>query len=276
MTMQLAFLAFEVADRAAWDRFSVDVLGLTAAGQGAYRLDEHDARFFLEEGPADDLTAVGLETEDLPGALDRLRAAGVTVAEADPAPRRVARRFTFSDPAGVPLELVSGAARSPGPRGFVAGELGLGHLVLTARDRAESERFYLEALGFRLSDRVVTEVHGYQADLAFLHCNARHHTIAVGQPQRKRLHHFMIEVDSVDAVGLAFDHTLRAGLKIQHTLGRHPNDRMLSFYASTPSGFQFEVGWGARLVDDATWTPEVHDRISKWGHHPPPLLRVPR
>jgi hypothetical protein len=51
---------------------------------------------------------------------------------------------------------------------------------------------------------------------------------------------------------------------------------MLSFYAMTPSGFQFEYGWGARLVDDATWTPEVHDRISEWGHHPPALLRGPR
>ncbi len=32
--------------------------------------------------------------------------------------------------------------------------------------------------------------------------------------------------------------------RIMHTLGRHPNDRMFSFYARTPSGFQFEVGWG--------------------------------
>ena len=35
------------------------------------------------------------------------------------------------------------------------------------------------------------------------------------------------------------------------TLGRHPNDRMFSFYAKTPSGFQFEFGWGGREVDDA-------------------------
>ena len=56
------------------------------------------------------------------------------------------------------------------------------------------------------------------------------------------------------------------------TIGRHPNDRMFSFYAQTPGKYQFEFGWGAREVDDATWEPSVHDRISEWGHHPPQLL----
>jgi hypothetical protein len=59
------------------------------------------------------------------------------------------------------------------------------------------------------------------------------------------------------------------------TLGRHPNDRMFSFYARTPSGFQFELGWGGRQVDDATWTPTTYDHISEWGHHPPEFLAPP-
>ena len=44
---------------------------------------------------------------------------------------------------------------------------------------------------------------------------------------------------------------------------------MLSFYAFTPSGFQFEYGCGGRLIDDALWEPQIHDRVSEWGHHPP-------
>jgi hypothetical protein len=53
---------------------------------------------------------------------------------------------------------------------------------------------------------------------------------------------------------------------------------MFSFYAKTPSGFQFELGWGGREVDDATWEPTTYDRISEWGHHPPEALapRRPR
>jgi 2,3-dihydroxybiphenyl 1,2-dioxygenase len=147
--------------------------------------------------------------------------------------------------------------------------------VLSANDQAESMRFYEEALGFRLSDRIVADVFGYKADIAFMHANPRHHSVAFGQRQKKRLHHFMLEVGSIDEVGLALDRTLKAGLRIMQTLGRHPNDRMLSFYAKTPSGFQFELGWGARTIDDETWQPTQYDQVSEWGHLPPEFV-VPR
>jgi hypothetical protein len=42
---------------------------------------------------------------------------------------------------------------------------------------------------------------------------------------------------------------------------------MTSFYANTPSGFFIEFGWGARMIDPATWQPhETHDGPSYWGH----------
>jgi hypothetical protein len=56
---------------------------------------------------------------------------------------------------------------------------------------------------------------------------------------------------------------------ILRTLGRHANDRMVSFYGVTPSRFAFELGWGARRIDDRDWQVRTYDRISDWGHHPP-------
>nr|ART38240.1 F328 [uncultured bacterium] len=153
--------------------------------------------------------------------------------------------------------------------GFVADEHGLGHLVVSAPDSAATAAFYQDLLGFRLSDRIVCEFYGYPVDITFLHTNPRHHSLAFGGPQPKRLHHFLLEVKSLDDVGAALDRAVAAGVRIAQMLGRHPNDRMVSFYAFTPSGFQFEYGWGGRMVDDATWQPTVHDRISEWGHHPP-------
>jgi hypothetical protein len=86
----------------------------------------------------------------------------------------------------------------------------------------------------------------------------------------------MFEVKSVDDVGLALDRTWRSGLRIMQTLGRHPNDRMLSFYAKTPSGFQFEYGWGGREIDDANWdATKSYDHISEWGHQPPQFVAQP-
>jgi hypothetical protein len=63
----------------------------------------------------------------------------------------------------------------------------------------------------------------------------------------------MLEVGSMDDVGRAYDRCLAAGVPIASTLGVHPNDRMFSFYARTPSWFDLELGWGDRKIDDATW-----------------------
>jgi 2,3-dihydroxybiphenyl 1,2-dioxygenase len=278
--MQLGYIVFQVQDVAAWERFGRDVLGLipveARAGSLAFRSDGHAQRILVEPGPADDLIALGLEV-DQEATLDEL-AKSLGATSGDATARRVHKLYLLEDPSGIPVEVCCGAERARTPfaspvvrSGFVADDLGLGHVVLSARDVAASRGFY-EKLGFRLSDRIVTNVHGFAVDMAFFHVNPRHHTLALGGPQRRRIHHFMLEARAMDEVGLCFDRTLKAGLPIMHTLGRHPNDRMFSFYAKTPSGFQFEFGWGGREIDDATWEPAVYDHISEWGHHPPQFL----
>jgi 2,3-dihydroxybiphenyl 1,2-dioxygenase len=286
---QLGYLGFEVSDLGAWEAFATGVLGLAVAdkGEGALslRMDGHRQRFFLEQGKADDLAFVGWQVdgdEAFDGVVGRLRAAGVevTLGGAEDASRRhVERLARFRDPGGIPSEIFSGPAlaaepfRSPLVRsGFVADQHGLGHLVISTRSQEESRAFYCDVLGFRESDRIVADIHGFHVDILFLHVNQRHHSLAFGDAQKKRMHHFLLEARSMDEVGLAFDRALRAGVRIVNTLGRHPNDRMFSFYAKTPSGFQFEFGWGGREVDDATWVPTVIDHISEWGHHPPAFL----
>lgn len=287
---QLGYLGFEVSDVAAWERFAVEVLGLAVAarfddGAVSFRLDGHRQRILVEPGSADDLSYVGWQVDDdavLRSLVANLRAAGVEVTDGTPADalrRRVQRLVRFVDPSGIPTELFYGPERVAEPfrsplvhNGFVADERGLGHVVLAVDDLKASQRFYCELLGFRLSDRVVAEIHGYHADIAFLHANPRHHSLALGGKDKKRIHHFMLEARVMDEVGLAMDRALAGGLRLMHTLGRHPNDRMFSFYARTPSGFNFEFGWGGRDVDDASWQPTVHHAISEWGHHPPSVL----
>jgi 2,3-dihydroxybiphenyl 1,2-dioxygenase len=279
--MQLGYLVFRVKDLGAWERFGREVLGLvpveSRAGTLAFRMDGHARRILVEEGAEDDLAALGLEV-DTEAELDALAQQIGAASPVSGAVRGVKKLYVTHDPSGTPVELCYGAERAQAPfaspvvrSGFVADELGLGHAVLAAKDPNESAKFYAQ-LGFRLSDRITTSIHGFSVDMAFYHANPRHHSLALGGPQRRRIHHFMVEARSMDEVGLCFDRTLKAGLQIMHTLGRHPNDRMFSFYAKTPSGFQFEFGWGGREVDDATWQPTTYDRISEWGHHPPQFL----
>ena len=46
--------------------------------------------------------------------------------------------------------------------------------------------------------------------------------------------HLMVEVENADDVGLCLDRALRRKVKMSATLGRHVNDKMLSFYMKTP------------------------------------------
>ena len=78
----------------------------------------------------------------------------------------------------------------------------------------------------------------------------------------------MIELNSFDDVGDAYDKALTMPGRVALTLGRHANDRMVSFYVNTPSGFLLEYGWGGRLVDDDTWEVEETPPCSLWGHVP--------
>ncbi len=286
---QLGYLGFEVSDVDAWETFATGVLGLHATrrsdGVVVLRNDSRQARFFLFSGDADDLAVMGWEAPDadaLNRIADRVRENGTEVSVGtsdDAAARCVDKLIRFKDPAGLPVEVFCGAKQADEPfssdvllSNFVAEDQGAGHLVISARSQAESLEFYQNMLGFKLSDYIKCELYGYQVDIVFLHANPRHHSLAFGGRQAKRIHHFMLQVASMDDVGLAYDRAIRAKVPIAQTLGRHPNDRMFSFYAHTPSGFQFEYGWGAIEIDDETWESTTHDCVSEWGHHPPQLI----
>jgi biphenyl-2,3-diol 1,2-dioxygenase len=268
--MQLAYLGFEVKDLGAWKAFARDILGVGVEGD-VLRTDSRLKRFFLSEGASDDVSFIGWEC-----GLEQFEKLDAPEASKDEAQARgVTRLKKLVDPSGIPTEIVYGASKgepfksSLVQSGFVGDDMGLGHIVVSAVDRDKSRAFYSQLLGFKLSDRIVCEVYGYPVDIEFFHGNARHHSVAIGDRQKKRIHHFMLEVRSMDDVGLAFDRALKGGVRIMQTLGKHPNDGMFSFYARTPSGFQYEFGWGGKIVDDATWQTTTYDRISEWGHHPP-------
>ena len=150
--------------------------------------------------------------------------------------------------------------------GFVTGENGLGHIVLMVPDLELATDFFVGLLGFRHSDDIDAGI-----KVRFLHCNPRHHTLAMTElPGHRGVHHLMLEVASVDDVGHAYDRVVAAGVPLAMTLGRHPNDEMTSFYVRTPSGFEIEYGAGGRLMDmEEEQPPGAFDALSIWGHKPP-------
>lgn len=290
----LGYFLFEVSDLDAWDHFLTRVIGLER-GEALrrelvpYRMDERAARILLRRGAADDLVALGFEVpseQALREVAARARAAGHPVEPAgakEAEARGVAGFVRTFEPGGVAIELFHGPVLADSPfgrhvvaAGFVTGEQGVGHLALRANDIAATQSYFEQVLRFTLSDHIRCTLPGdFQVDITFLHVNPRHHTVALGAGLPKHLHHFMLQMGSLDDVGAALDRAFASQVRIVQGLGRHPNDRMVSFYCVTPSGFECEVGWGGRTVDDATWEPATYDRISEWGHQSP-YRRAPK
>jgi 3,4-dihydroxy-9,10-secoandrosta-1,3,5(10)-triene-9,17-dione 4,5-dioxygenase len=194
--------------------------------------------------------------------------------------RRVEGLIRFSDPAGNVLEAFYGAQYlgrrfvSPYGHKFVTAEQGLGHVVLTCNDDAAAQAFYQDVLGFKLRDsmQLPPQLAGRPADgdpvwLRFYGCNPRHHALAfMPMPNPTGIVHLMVEVENSDDVGLCLDRASRRNVKMSATLGRHINDKMLSFYMKTPGGFDMEFGCEGLEVEDESWIARESVGISLWGH----------
>jgi len=261
-----------------WRQFGTGMVGFQAVERGnsllAFRMDDRKQRVVIDRAMGEGARFFGWEVADQT-ALDALAArvemVGIRVT-AEPQTladaRRVRALISFHDPAGNRLEAFHGAEIDDTPfrpgrsiSGFRTGALGLGHVVLTVENIEPVMAFYVEVLGFRLSDYIEKPFRAY-----FFHLNPRHHSLALIETGRDGMHHLMVELFSLDDVGQAYDIALNED-RVNVTLGRHTNDFMTSFYARTPSSFMVECGWGGREIDPSTWRPvEMTHGPSLWGH----------
>ncbi len=284
----LGYVTVQATDMARWRHFAFGVLGF-ASGSGPddealyLRMDERAARIVVTPGQTDKITTVGWEVRDhaaLDEVKDLLDASGtayreLTLAEADA--RRVEAAIAFADPAGTSLEVFHGAVLDHSPvvtpfgARFVTGDQGLGHVVLPALDVPGLFEFYTAVLGFkpRGAFRVPVPPEFGPVRVRFLGVNERHHSLALCPAATLRdpgLVHLMVEVDTLDAVGQALDRVNRLDFSISSTLGRHTNDKMISFYVRTPGGWDLEVGCEGMVVDQYGYTAEEITADSYWGH----------
>ncbi len=284
----LGYITVAASDIERWRQFAFGVLGF-AEGKGPdpsalyLRMDERAARIVVLPGDVDRVVTVGWEVRDhaaLEQVKSTLDAAGVpftelSAAEADE--RRVEEVVTFDDPAGTTLEVFHGAVLDHSPvvtpfgARFVTGDQGLGHVVVPAMDPNGLVEFYTDVLGFRSRGafRVPVPPEFGPVRVRFLGINERHHSLAICPATNQEapgLAHVMVEVDSLDAVGQALDRVNAEGFQLSSTLGRHTNDKMVSFYARAPGDWDIEFGTGGMRVDETYYTAEEITADSYWGH----------
>src|ERR1700742_3999315 len=273
----LGYAGFGSSDLDDWRQFGTGLVGLQAVERSssllAFRMDDRKQRIVVDRSLGEGERFFGWEVADA-AALDalaaKLESAGVAVVS-EPATladaRRVKRLISFRDPAGNRLEAFYGAEIDDTPflpgrsiSGFRTGPLGLGHAVLTVENIDAVMPFYVDVLGFAISDYMQKPFRAY-----FFHINARHHSLALIETGRNGMHHLMVELFSLDDVGQAYDVALGQQERVSVTLGRHTNDLMTSFSARTPSAFMIECEWGGRDIDVPNWKPfEVKAGPSLW------------
>ncbi len=275
----LGYVGFGSSALDDWRQFGTGLVGLQAVERSpsllAFRMDDRKQRIVIDRSMAEGERFFGWEVADA-AALDalaaRLERAEVEVIAGPQAladTRRVGGLISFRDPAGNRLEAFYGAEIDHTPfypgrsiSGFRTGALGLGHAVLTVENIDAVMPFYVDLLGFGLSDYMQKPFRAY-----FFHVNARHHSLALIETGRDGMHHLMVELFSLDDVGQSYDVALSQQERVSVTLGRHTNDLMTSFYARTPSSFMVECGWGGREIDPPNWQSfELKDGPSLWGH----------
>lgn len=286
----IGYLRIESSDSAAWMHFGTTVLGLMEApredpaGARFLRMDNHPFRFMVESGGQDRLLAVGLECRTAgawQACCEALAATGHSIipASSEEAERRCVSDFvTVTDPSGNTVELYYGRKldyrpfNSPaGVRGFVTGDastgdMGFGHAVLPAPENEATISFYTDVLGLAICDDLRLQTP--PSRVVFMHAdNPRQHSLALyDQAHPAGVVHVMVEVRTLDEVGLAMERAKNAGHPIIASLGRHVNDNMCSFYVLAPGGIAVEYGYDGLLVDWEKYTPTVSTEGDLWGH----------
>ncbi len=149
----------------------------------------------------------------------------------------------------------------------------LGHVVLGSTDLEASERFFIDGIGFKVSDTI--------AGLAsFLRCSTDHHNLLIQPAPVGLLHHTSWQVDDVDEVGRGA-HAMLAADPARHVwgLGRHHIGSNFFWYLKDPAGNFTEYYADLDcIVDDELWKPGVFDGaegLYSWGPPVPPSFLAP-
>ena len=171
--------------------------------------------------------------------------------------------IVFKDPQGRIIRSICEDARHADALTTPDRPVRLAHVVMNSHDTAAAQSFYEEALGFRLSDR--TRI------MAFMRCNADHHSIALADADNDCLNHIAFMMTDLDSVMKGGGRMKDAGYPIHWGPGRHGPGNNLFNYFLGPFDFAIEYTAEVAQVDDTYRTGRPEDwkwppgRIDHWG-----------
>jgi catechol 2,3-dioxygenase-like lactoylglutathione lyase family enzyme len=140
----------------------------------------------------------------------------------------------------------------------------LSHTLMFTSDVMGSARFYIDALGLRLSD--------HSGDgIAFLHGahSSDHHMVAFAKSDGPGLHHSSWDVPTLDEVGLGMQQMVDKGHKEGWGVGRHVIGSNYFYYVRDPWGSFAEYSHDIDFIPaDIEWKAQdcpPEDSFYVWG-----------
>ena len=231
------------------------------------------------------------DPDDLDRAAERLTRLGVTV-QRDPASvsaieihsgtcvaikvlPRISQDPAVLEPYNRPGRSDRQNARAPGVlREVPIRPRKLGHVVIGTPDAEASQRFFVDGIGFKVSDQV-------RGAAAFLRCSTDHHNLLLQPSPVAFLHHTSWQVEDVDEVGRGAMRMLE-GHPERHVwgLGRHFIGSNFFWYLRDPAGnFSEYYSDMDTITDDQLWTPGTWEpslrALYAWGPDVPPSMLEP-
>lgn len=279
---RLGYAKLQITDIAASAAFYRDVVGLAAEpqadGSAWLRCSDKPYDLILVEGGEPGLAGVGFELES-PAELDkahaRLTDRGYAPAWAKAgycAERRIARALSVRNPdTGLEVEFFVGQHLAATPYEPTVAQIArLGHVVLNVASYADAHKFWVDDLGFAISDHVPGKI-------AFLRCwpNPLHHSFALLQGERDSLNHVNFMVTDIDDIGRGMNRMKKVEAPIVFGPGRHLPSTSIFLYFLDPDGMTAEYSFGmeeiaaegGRAPRELEPKPEVLDT---WGSIPDP------
>ncbi|MET0292310.1 MAG: VOC family protein [Steroidobacteraceae bacterium] len=171
--------------------------------------------------------------------------------------------FRFFSPDGLPLEVSSDVSRGTA-RPLSHGDglpVRISHIVLHSPNPRDLAQFFVEVLGFRVSD--------WLGDfMCFLRCDSAHHRVAI-LPGPPCLNHVAYDMTGIDGMMSGIVRLRRVDVPVAWGPGRHTAGNNTFSYFVTPNGCTVEYTAELEQVDDATWQSRVHAPsprlMDQWG-----------
>lgn len=271
---EIRYVAYAVTDLASETAFYTDVWGLEPVpsddGMVWLKAQGHDEHHVvrLRQGTENrvDLIMLAAETRaDVDALAAKVAAGGGTIAREphDLSSPGGGYGFRFFTPDGIQFGISADVAK--GTKRDIARWDGvpvkISHIVLHSPDHKALTQWFIDVLGFRLSDWIGDF-------MSFLRCNSAHHRIAL-LPGPPCLNHVAYDMEGVDGMMRGIHRLKLAGNDIRWGPGRHTAGNNTFSYFVSPGGFTVEYTAELEEVDDANWQPSVHVPapllMDQWG-----------